>query len=291
MAGRVYLITGATAGVGRETALALARTGATVVMVGRARERGEEARAAVRAASGNADVHLLLADLASQAQVRALAGRVASGFDRLDALVNNAAVVQGRRTPTGDGIETTFAVNHLAPFLLTRLLLDRLSASGPDARVVTVASEAHRRVRRGLDFDNLQGERRYSEWGAYGASKLANIMFTYALARRLEGTGVTANCLHPGFVRTGLGHKGSLPTRLVWALATPLMVSPRRAAETPVYVASSPEVAGVSGRYFVDRRPRESSAASYDEAAQEELWRVSERLTGLDGAAAAGTRG
>ena len=275
----VYLITGANAGIGRETALALARQGATVVMVARNRERGEAALSGVRAESGNADVHLLLADLSSQRQVRALAEAFKARFDRLDALINNAGVVIGRRTLTEDGVEMTFAVNHLAPFLLTHLLLDTLKASAP-ARVVTVASEAHRRAGR-LDFANLQGERRYNDWGAYSASKLANILFTYELARRLEGTGVTANCLHPGLVRTDLAYFGSAIVRLVWRVITPMMISPRKAAETPVYLASSPEVEGVSGQYFSDKRPRRSSDASYDEAAQRELWRVSERLTGL----------
>ena len=283
MAGRVCLVTGASSGIGRATAAGLAERGATVLMHGHDPQRSVEALAEMRAgAGGGGSAELFTADLSSMAEVRRLAEEVLERSDRLDVLVNNAGVMPFQRRLTVDGYEYGFALNHLAPFLLTVLLLDRLKASAP-ARVVTVSSATHRRAR--LDFDDLHGERSFSGMAAYGESKLANVLFTYELARRLEGSRVTANCLHPGAVATGLfrrrsGALGRL-IRLAGTLARPLLRSPRRGAETVIYLSVSPEVENVSGRYFEDRAERPSSEASHDLATARRLWEVSERLTGL----------
>ena len=252
--------------------------GATVVMVCRDRGRGEAAQAEIKLQTRNDDVHLLLADLASQQSIRQLAEEVHARFQRLDVLINNAGVFLARRSETVDGFEMTFAVNHLAYFLLTNLLLDLLQASAP-ARIVNVSSAAHRGGR--INFDDLQASHRYWGWGAYCQSKLANVLFTYELARRLQGTGVTANCLHPGTVSTNLfqGLPGILSLGAV--VARTFLLSPEKGAETMVYLASSPEVVGISGRYFVKRRAVASSRASHDEAAQRKLWEVSAQLTKL----------
>lgn len=290
MTGRVCLVTGATSGIGRATALGLARLGATVVLHGRDRARGEQALAEIVAETGTSSAELLLADLSSQAGVRQLAAEVLIRHDRLHVLVNNAGVIRTTRSVTVDGHETTFAVNHLAYFLLTHLLLDRLQASAP-ARIVNVSSSTHRRAT--IDFDDLHGERRYGGFNAYGKSKLANVLFTYELARRLEGTGVTANALHPGNVATRFGSDNSnLLGRLLGGgirvggvlarLGVPLlMLTPERGAETSLYVATSPEVEGVSGRFFEKSAEKRSSDSSHDETAARRLWEMSEQLTGL----------
>jgi len=278
LTGRVCVITGASSGIGRETALALARMGATLGVVCRDRRRGEETVAAIRAASGDAAVTLFLADLASQADIRRLAGELLGRYPAMHVLVNNAGVVNLKHTTTADGIETVFAVNHLAYFLLTRLLLDRLRAS-PPARIVNVASDAHRWG--ALDFDDLGNERRYRSMRVYGASKLANILFTYELARRLAGSGATVNCLHPGAVATRLGqNNGRLATLLTRALA-PFFRTPAQGAATSIHLAASPALAGVSGKYFANCRETRSSRASCDETAARRLWEVSCRLTGV----------
>ncbi len=283
MNGRVCVVTGATSGIGKATASALARLGAQVVLVGRDRGRGEAAVAEV-AAAGAPRPRLEIADLASMGQVRELAGRLA-GLDRIDVLVNNAGLVVGERRVTPDGFEHVFAVNHLAPFLLTNLLLPKLTASAP-ARVVTVTSDAHTAAR--LDLDDPQLEHGWDSWRAYANSKLANILFTRELARRLAGTGVTANCAHPGVVRTGFGREGSLLLRFGVTLGRPFMLSPQRGADTIVYLASSPEVAGETGGYYVRRQRREPSPAARDDAAARRLWQLSEELTGLAPARPAG---
>ena len=221
------------------------------------------------------DATLLIADLASQRQVREVSAAFLKCFDRLDVLINNAGVAGwGTRLETEDGLETTFAVNHLAPFLMTNLLLDRLKASAP-SRVVTVSSAAHKSF--ALDLDDLQGERRYSGFGAYGRSKLANILFTQELSRRLEGTGVTANCLHPGVVATGIFR--NLPRWMRFILTSPLVLTPERGADTMIYLATAPELAEVSGKYFVRRKPVRSSRASCDAETARRLWWASEVLT------------
>lgn len=277
MGGKVALVTGGTSGIGKATALALSAMGADVVVVGRDRVRGEKAAAEIRARTGG-KVDLALANLSSQAEVRALAGEFERRYDRLDVLVNNAGLVQSTRTETVDGMETTFAINHLAPFLLTNLLLDRLKGSAP-SRVVTVSSEAERWGN--IDFDDLQSKKKYRGFPVYGMTKLANIMFTYELAGRLKGTGVTATCMHPGAVNTRFGTNNTGPMTILFRLFKPFMRSPEQGADTVIWLASSPDVEGVSGRYYSDRKPIEPKKIANDPAAQRRLWEESERLTGL----------
>jgi NAD(P)-dependent dehydrogenase (short-subunit alcohol dehydrogenase family) len=226
-----------------------------------------------------------VADLASLEQVRVLAGRL-DGLERIDVLINNAGLVLGERRITPDGLEHVFALNHLAPFLLTSLLLPKLTASAP-ARVVTVTSDAHSAARLDLSDPNL--EHGWDSWRSYANSKLANILFTRELARRLDGTGVTANCAHPGVVRTGFGRESRPLLKLGITIARPFMLSPERGADTIVYLASSPDVAGQTGGYYVKRQRREPSAAARDDAAARELWELSEKLTGLAPARPAGS--
>lgn len=288
MAGRACLVTGANSGIGRATAMGLARMGATVLMVSRDQGRGEAARADIVRATGNGGVRLLLADLASQQDVRRLATEVQEQYPALHVLINNAGVHLGHRSMTVDGIETTFAVNHLAPFLLTNLLLDLLKKSAP-ARIVNVSSDAHRGAT--MNFGSLRAPRRYWGYGVYGRSKLANLLFTYELARRLAGglpgglqeTGVTANALHPGTVATGMFTSGSPLLKPALGVIRRFLLSAEQGADTVIYLASSPAIAGVSGAYFVRRRAVRSSPASYDEVAQRRLWELSQELTVLRG--------
>jgi NAD(P)-dependent dehydrogenase (short-subunit alcohol dehydrogenase family) len=279
MRGRVCLITGATSGIGLVTARELARKGATVVMVARDAQRAEDHVQRIRHETGNPQVNFLVADLSSLASVRRLAADVQASYPALHVLVNNAGALFVRRANTIDGYEMTFALDHLSPFLLTNLLLSTLTASAP-ARVVTVSSGAHQDAQ--IDFDDLMYERRrYRPLGAYGQAKLANIMFTYELARRLEGTGVTANALHPGFVASNFARNNGPLYGVGMMLLSPLAISPERGAETSIYLASSPDVASVTGKYFAKSRPIASNAASFDQAAQRRLWEVSEQLTHL----------
>ena len=277
MEGKIVLITGGTSGIGRAAATALAATGAEVVVSGRNRERGEAAVAEIRRASGSEKVSLMIADLAVQAEVRKLADDFKEQHDRLDVLVNNAGLIRSKRAETPDGIEMTLAVNHLAPFLLTNLLLDLLRESAP-SRIITVSSEARRSAR--LDFDDLQSERRYRAFPVYGMTKKANILFTYELADRLAGTGVVANCLHPGGVNTGFGDDDCSPGILLFRAFKPFMRTPEQGAKTVIYLASSPEAGEMSGMYLMDRR-EVSPAEPRGEAAQRRLWKVSEELTRL----------
>jgi retinol dehydrogenase 14 len=279
MAGKTVLITGGTGGIGKATAVGLARLGARVAITGRDPARAEAAAADIRAASGNSAVDAHAADLSGKAEVRRLAAGVLDAYPRLDVLVNNVGGFWNTRHVTADGLEHTFAVNHLAPFLLTHLLLDRLIASAP-ARIVTVSSGAQAMGR--IDFDDPQGERSYSGQRAYNQSKLANVMFTYELARRLAGTGVTANVLHPGVVRTAFGAEDPARWQRVFLpLVRPFLKTPERGARTSIYLASSSEVDGVSGRYFANSKAETSSRASYDTAAQARLWQLSVDLAGL----------
>ncbi len=278
LAGRTCLVTGANRGIGLATAHGLAALGARVVLGARDQAAGEAAVAEVRRATGNEAVDLLVADLSSQASIRALAEQVLTRYRRLHVLVNNAGVITRRRTLTVDGIETQFAVNHLAYFLVTNLLLDRIKISAP-ARIVVVASDAHWTHR--LEFDDLQLARRWRPVRAYSQTKLANVLFAYELARRLTGTGVTVNCVHPGGIATKLlASAFPLP-----ALSTPLVYhfagTPAQGADTPIWLATAPEVEEVTGKYFVKRKMVPSSAATYDLVAARRLWDESARLTGL----------
>lgn len=278
MRGKVCIVTGATSGVGRETARGLAGMGATVVLAVRDARRGDAARRDLAATSGNEDVHVLALDLARLDSVRVFADMFLSRFDRLDVLVNNAGIHTARREVTPEGFELTLATNHIGHFLLTDLLRDALLRSAP-ARVVNVASEAHR-FSLGFDFDDPMSEKRWSGILAYTQSKLANIMFTAALARRLEGTGVTANAVHPGSVRSGWARgKESGVFRYAAKLATPFLISPQKGARTPLFAATSPEARGVSGAYYVRAKLAVPSRAARDVEAQERLWRLSEEWT------------
>jgi len=283
MKGKVCVVTGATSGIGKAAATALARMGSQVVLVGRDRGRAEAAAAEI-GAIGTVPPKVEIADLASLEQVRALAGRLAS-LERVDVLINNAGLVLGERRVTEDGFEHVFAVNHLAPFLLTSLLLPKLTGSAP-ARVVTVTSDAHSAAK--LDLDDPGQEHGWNSWRSSANSKLANILFTRELARRLDGTGVTANCAHPGTVRTGFGREGKPLLRLGTTIARPFFLSPERGADTIVYLASSPDVAGQTGGYYVKRQRREPSAAARDDATARRLWDISEKMTGLTPAQPAG---
>ena len=279
MAGKTVLITGGTGGIGKATAVGLARLGARVGIVGRDATRATAAAEDIRTKSGNPAVDVFAEDMSAQAEVRRLAAEVLDAYSRLDVLVNNVGGFWQHRHVTADGLEHTFAVNHLAPFLLTNLLLERLTASAP-ARVVTVSSGAQSLGR--IDFDDLQGERDYSGQRAYNQSKLANVMFTYELARRLDGTGVTANVLHPGVTRTDFSAEDSPRwMEVMGPVGRPFLKSPTRGAATSIYLASSPEVEGVTGQYFANRKPKKSSPDSYDAAAALRLWEVSADLVGL----------
>ena len=279
MIGKTVVVTGASGGIGLATAARLAGLGARVGLVGRSRDRTETAAADIRRRHHGAVVDTHVADLSVQAEVRRLARDLLAAYPRLDVLVNNVGGFWSHRHLTADGLERTLAVNHLAPFLLTNLLLDRLNSSGP-ARIVTVSSGAHSLGR--IDFEDLQGERTYSGAQAYNQSKLANLLFTYELTRRLDRRQVTANALHPGMVRTSFGAEDQQPLwKLVAPLARPFMKSTSRGAALPVYLASSPDVQDVSGAYFASPAPRRSSASSYDEPAAAELWRLSADLVHL----------
>jgi retinol dehydrogenase 14 len=282
MGGTTVLITGGTSGIGKATAVAMAAMGANVVVVGRNQERGGAAVEEIKAQSHNESVELMLADLSVQAEVRRLAEEFLERYDRLDVLVNNAGLVQSKRTETPDGIETTLAINHLAPFLLTNLLLGCLEQSAP-SRVITVSSEAQRWGT--MDFEDMQSRRKYRGFPVYGMTKLANIMFTYELAERLNGTGVAVNCLHPGSVGTNFGQNNKGIMALFFRTFKPFMRSPEQGADTLVWLASSPEVDGVSGKYFSDRKEIEAKKVAYDRVARRRLWEISEELTGLKVAA------
>jgi len=278
MIGRTVLVTGATSGIGLATATRLAGLGARVGIVGRNSERADAAAELIRKRHPDAVVDICVADLSAQTQVRRLADDVLAAYPRLDVLVNNAGGFWAHRHLTADGLERTFAVNHLAPFLLTNLLLDRLLASAP-ARIVTVSSNAHSLGR--MDFEDLQGERNYSGSRAYNQSKLANLLFTHELAKRTNARHVTVNALHPGMVRTGFGSGDQQPMwKVVAPLVRPFMKSPRRGADLPVHLASSPDVEHVTGAYFTATKSWRSSASAeaHDDAAR--LWRVSTELVG-----------
>jgi retinol dehydrogenase 14 len=279
MAGKTVLVTGGTGGIGKATAAGLAALGARVAITGRDLARTRAAAAGIVATSGNPAVDAFAADMSSQAEVRRLAREILDTYPRLHVLVNNVGGFWATRRVTADGLEHTLAVNHLAGFLLTNLLLDRLKASAP-ARIITVSSGTHHRGT--INFDDLQGEQDYSAQRAYTQSKLANVMFTYELARRLHGTGVTATTLHPGVVRTGFAAEDPSPMwKIVLPLIRPFLKTPQQGAATSIHLASSPDVEGITGKYFANRRPEMSSRSSYDETAAVRLWQTSADLVGL----------
>ena len=279
MASKVVLITGGTGGIGKATAIGLASLGARVGITGRDLARAEQAAVDIRAASRTPDVDVFAADMTSQAEVRRLAVAVLDAYPRLDVLVNNVGGFWAHRHLTADGLERTFALNHLAPFLLTNLLLDRLTASAP-ARIVTVSSGAQALGR--IDFDDLQSARNYSGQRAYSQSKLASVMFTNKLARRLDGTGVTATCLHPGVVRTNFGAEDQARFfAVISRVALPLLKTPAQGAQTAIYLASSPDVEGVTGQFFANRKPKTANEVAYDTDLTARLWQVSADLVGM----------
>jgi retinol dehydrogenase 14 len=277
MAGRTVLITGASSGIGRTTALGLAVMGARVAITGRDRSRTEDAAVEIRAAGGR-PVDVFVADLSAQSEVHRLADQVLQSLGRVDVLINNVGGYWNTRHVTVDGLELTFALNHLAPFLLTNLLLDRLKQDAP-ARVVTVSSNAHTLGQ--VDFDDLQAEHSYSGARAYNQSKLANVLFTYELARKLQATSVTANALHPGVVRTSFGAEDpGRAQRLLVPLLRLFMKSPYRGAATSIHLASAADLEQTTGRYFANSKPKKSSDRSYDATAAAQLWRISADLVG-----------
>jgi retinol dehydrogenase 14 len=279
MTGKTVLITGGTGGIGKASAIGLASMGARVGITGRDRARAERAATDIEAESSGSAVDTFVADLSSQTEVRRMADEVLAAYPRLDVLVNNVGGFWSHRHTTPDGLEHTFALNHLAPFLLTNLLLERLTSSAP-ARVVTVSSGAQSMGK--IDFDDLMGEQEYSGQRAYNQSKLANVMFTYELARRLETTGVTATALHPGMTNTSFSAED--PARAmapVVFVIRPFMRSPRKGAETVVYLSSSSAVEGVTGSYYANRKIKKSNDSSYDSETTGRLWRVSADLVGI----------
>ena len=278
MNGKICLVTGATNGIGKATTQALAQMGATVVIVGRNAPKTAQLVEEIRAASGNNKVDSLLADLSSQAEVRRLANEFKSKYSHLHVLLNNAGAVFMQRQLSVDGIEMTFALNHLAPFLLTNLLLDMIKASAP-ARIINVSSDAHATGK--IEFEDLQGEQNYSP-RVYENSKLANILFTMELARRLEGSGVIVNALHPGFASTGFGKNNpGFLMKIIRAVVPLIARSPEKGAETPIYLASSPDVEGITGKYFVDREAIQPASQATDMAVARKLWNVSTEMVHL----------
>lgn len=271
---RTCVITGASAGIGVETARELARRGARVVMICRNREKSEQVRSEI-SSGAQYPAELIVADLSTRAGIRSAAERVLATCPRIEVLINNAGAIFTERELTSDGLERTFALNHLAYFLLTQLLLERIKASAP-ARIVNVASRAHRRAT--AELDDLQSEKSWSGRETYSRSKLLNILFTYELARRLEGTGVTANCLHPGVIASEFGLRTRGPVRWFFSLARPFLSTPADGARTTLHVACAPELDGVSGKYFAEQKIEASSAASMDRASAEKLWEISDGL-------------
>ena len=278
MQGKICLVTGATSGMGKETALGLARMGATVVLVARDQNKGKQAQHEITRQSGNEQVDLLLADLSSQQEVRKLADEFKAKYQQLHVLVNNAGAVFTKRQTTVDGLEMTFALDHLAYFLLTNLLLDTIKASAP-ARIINISSQAQGVGK--INFDDLQGEKSYGLFGftAYGQAKLANVMFTYELARRLQGTGVTVNAVGPGPVSTNFGVSNGGIFGTIAKFATRSAKTPIDAAKTAIRLASAPEMQNATGKFFYEEREIHSSKLSHNVATQKRLWEVSEELT------------
>lgn len=278
MKGKICMITGANSGIGKATALGLAKMGATIIMVCRNKDRGEKALEDIKKEVENGTVDLMIADLSTQKAIHQLVKEFKERYQFLHVLINNAGVNLSRCVLTEDGIETTFAVNYLAQYLLSNLLLDVLQASSP-ARIVNVASSV---LAKNIDFENLNGEKHYRQLNAYGQSKLAVILFTYELSRRIEGTGVTVNCLHPGYVKTNMIKNFRKFVKYFYPLIGLFMKKPKKGAKTSIYLASSSEVEGVSGKYFKKRKEVETVKVSYDEEIAKRLWNVSIALTNLN---------
>ncbi|MCK6510847.1 SDR family oxidoreductase [Myxococcota bacterium] len=285
MEGKVVLVTGATNGIGKQAATEIAKAGATVVLVGRSAEKTEATVKEIQAVCGHSRVDSILADLSVMSEIRRLAETFLARYDRLDVLLNNAGAIYEERKLTVDGYEMTMALNHLSYFLLTNLLLERLKQTAQtygEARVINVSSGAHAVARKGIAFEDIHATKAYSAMGRYGESKLMNVLFTYEMARRLEGTGICVNALHPGFVDTGFGHNVRSFFVPVLKLAQKLFArNNSKGAATSVYLAISPEVKGVTGQYFMDKKARRTSKISYDRTQQERLWSISAEMTGL----------
>jgi NAD(P)-dependent dehydrogenase (short-subunit alcohol dehydrogenase family) len=278
MKGKICMITGANSGIGKATSIELAKMGATIVMVCRNQERGIKAQKEIKKESDNDSIYLMLADLSSQKAIHRLVKDFKEKFKALHVLINNAGVNLSRRKLTEDGFEMTFAVNYLAPFLLTYLLFDILKASSP-ARIVNVASSVQAKS---IDFENLNGEKHYSQMKAYSNTKLALVLFTYEFAKRFEGNGVTINVLHPGYVRTNMIRNFRKFVKYFFPFISLFVIGPKRGAKTSIYCASSPKIAGVNGKYFKKRKEAKSGKASYDKELAKELWEVSLKLTNLN---------
>ena len=278
MADKICLVTGGNSGIGKSVALGLAKMGATVVVVSRNKEKGETAVTDIVEKSGNKNVELIQADMSSQNSIHQLVDEFRARHEKLHLLINNAGVYLTKRSETEDGLESTFAVNHLGPFLLTSLLVDVLKANAP-SRIVNVTSDAHKGAR--INFDDLQGEKKFSGWQAYGQSKLAMILYTHGLAKKLEGTGVTVNSAHPGVVRTNFAKNNGGLVMLGFRFLGMFFISPESAAKRILYVATSPDLEGVTGKYFTKMREVKSSQESYDDDSARRLWQISEQLTRL----------
>ena len=276
MKGETILMTGATSGIGRAAFIALADMHPNIVILARNETKAKDTMREVREMTGNSNLDMIACDLASLDTVRRAAAAFVASYDRLDVLANNAGIISGKRTQTADGFESIFAVNHLSHFVLTNLLLDKLKASVPSRVVVT---SSYSQFRGHMDFDDLMAEGSFRSWAAYGQSKLANALFTFELARRLAGSGVTVNCFHPGAVRTNIGSGMGRAATLAYSVASRFLISPERGAETLVYLASSPEVEGITGKYFFEKQATESSPESMDQIEAQRLWEVSGRLT------------
>jgi NAD(P)-dependent dehydrogenase (short-subunit alcohol dehydrogenase family) len=274
MRGKVCLVTGSSSGLGKATALGLAQLGATVILGCRDKQRGETALNEIKTASDNQLVELMLIDLSLQNSVRSMVAEFEKRYDHLDVLINNAGIFKNRRFITADGLETMFATNHLGPFLLTNLLLDKLKSSD-SARILSITAPSTTP----LNFDDLQGEKKFNAYTAFGASKMCNLLFTYELARRLEGTRITANAIHPGLVKSGIMKEAAPPIRWFTYL---ISTAPQKAAETPFYYASSPKVEDVSGKFCKGKQAIESNPYSKNQEVQKRLWDISVALTGLE---------
>ncbi len=275
MNGKSCMITGCNSGIGKVVARELAALDATIIMVCRNAELGRKAAQEIKLETGNANVELMTADLSSQESINNLINDYTQNYDKLDVLINNAGILLKERTFTDDGIETQLAVNLLAPFMLSIGLLDTLEAAAP-SRIVNVTSKMHRYS--GIEFDNLQGEKKYSKWAAYNQAKLGVLLFSYELSRQLEGSGVTVNCVHPGVVATGIMRQFPAPIRLMWDWCC---ISPEKGAENSVYLASSPDVEGKSGLYYERMNRKESSDRSHDKILAKNLWNKCNELTGF----------